>query len=403
VGDSKNAYYVSFKESSAIINLIGKSQSNVDFNSEIISCHYANKCFYFMLKTTGKNTVVEKYDYNKGRCTEVVFGNFKNNNKYNFVPDSNGNFYTVNPSDKYTLLKYSSSGAEIKKWKFPDAIKQVETFNGTGIYIVTGSDSYKLSKNTVQLLSSEYIGFPIKMSNQRYFISGGYLRDGNNSCKAITDCSDDLTAICKNGIIKAESNKVSYMDYDGNIKRYYTINNKIKELYSLNNKIYCVTENGIYTIKFNELNVIKTDESTTIAASQAITNPEGLSSPVYKFSGKYIKNVSPKTSITTFKENISYGDYSVVFTSNGVLKTSGYVTTGMKVTFTKGSTSKEYTIVVMGDVTCDGKVNKKDVRLFANYLLDVADFSKECYLAADLRANGILSNVDLVIMARMCD
>jgi hypothetical protein len=400
VGDSKNAYYVSYSGSSAVVNLIGKSNRSLELDSEILSCHYVKGNFYFMLKTVDKNTTIVKFNYSQGRYTEFTFGDFKNNNKFYFVPDSNGNYYVVNQKDKFTLIKYSSSGEIVKKWQLPDAIKEVETFDGSEVYVITGSVSYKIKSNILSLLSENYMGFPINMMTQRYFSVDGYVRDGNNGGNIVASCNGELTAICSTGVFNVSGNTIVYTPFNGGEEKKCTVSGDISNIYSLNNKIYAVTDGGIYTLSLSDLKTTKSNDSDT-QTLENISSSGSISSSVYEFKGKYIKNINPKTSITSFKENISYDGFNVEFTSNGVTKTSGYVKTGMVITFSKGNVAESYIAVVMGDVTCDGKVNTKDTDMLIEYLFGKIDFSEECFLSADLMENNKLSNADLVKVARL--
>ncbi|MBQ9673763.1 MAG: dockerin type I repeat-containing protein [Ruminococcus sp.] len=415
--DNNYAYYVSTSGTNVLINKIGVEIRTLKFDSEVINCNYVNGEFYFLLRNKEKFMTAASYNYSKKSSRNYKFADFKNNNKFLFVPDNKGNFYTVNETNKYELLKFSSDGKLINRYKLPDYIAQLVTYNGSDLLIVTGRECYSFIGTKLKTVSSEHWGYPLTMLNSQYITKSGNIYDLKNNCKKIFSSKSSLVAVCGKYALTASGKNISLTPIGKNkpTKEYY-VNDVIVGIYAGNSTVYAVTKQQINVIKISDFSKIiysdnasqkNTDdygidtENTLSTTENSGGNSTKISSPTYKLSDGYINNVSGSTSITVFKNTLNFYGYEISFSENGVTRTQGYVKTGMKVNFTAGNSSIKYTIIVNGDVNSDGKVNTKDTQKFTDYLLGNVKLNNSEKLSADTNSDNKLSNADLVRMARL--
>ncbi len=111
---------------------------------------------------------------------------------------------------------------------------------------------------------------------------------------------------------------------------------------------------------------------------------------IYK-DDKIITGVEPKTTFTKFCKILNDKD--------AVLLTAGhtYVGTGTEVMLSDGIT---YTILIYGDLTGEGNINSRDVRVLKEYLLDNGDIDDIYFYAADVISDGEVDLKDLTAIYR---
>lgn len=116
-----------------------------------------------------------------------------------------------------------------------------------------------------------------------------------------------------------------------------------------------------------------------------------ITSSVYRIdeTNKYIY-VPEKTSFTTFINNINNGGTSVQY--NGTSYTSGIIKTKMTV--------KDYTIIVIGDVTSDGYVKMNDVIKISQYLVEGNGLDTIYKKAADVTGDGYNKMNDVIKISK---
>lgn len=113
-----------------------------------------------------------------------------------------------------------------------------------------------------------------------------------------------------------------------------------------------------------------------------------------------INGIKSPTTIAKFKQNINYEGYKASFISySGSSKTSGNVGTGFKANFS-GEDYKSYTLIVPGDITGEGNINSRDVRLYMEVLCSVQQLQGAYLQASDINGDGICDTLDLLIAAR---
>lgn len=151
-------------------------------------------------------------------------------------------------------------------------------------------------------------------------------------------------------------------------------------------------------------------EPPTQKPTQKPTEPSAPSAPSYSVSGisadessGLITGISEKMSVQTLQSYINVKNGSVqVVDRNGFAK-SGVVATGDKVRIlnSSGAVSKEFTVVLYGDVNGDGEISIKDAYLMRKHILGEAGLAGIYQTAANVsRSNGGITIKDAYIIKR---
>ena len=73
----------------------------------------------------------------------------------------------------------------------------------------------------------------------------------------------------------------------------------------------------------------------------------------------------------------------------------------MKITFKLGEETKEYTLVVTGDITGDGKLQNGDLIKLVRYRVELITLEEPYKLAADVNGDGKVADSDIIKLARI--
>ena len=132
--------------------------------------------------------------------------------------------------------------------------------------------------------------------------------------------------------------------------------------------------------------------------------PESLyiASSIYNVGDKYISKIKAETTVKTLKEKLSTNATNVTISSKGTaLKETDYIGTGMKITFKLGEETKEYTLVVAGDITGDGKLQNGDLIKLVRHRVELITLEEPYRLAADVNGDGKVTDSDIIVIARV--
>ena len=144
-------------------------------------------------------------------------------------------------------------------------------------------------------------------------------------------------------------------------------------------------------------------------------DPLTVTSTAYKIEGEYILQIKPDTNISKFLKGITTNaEKAIVKKDKTVIAeilmkdkmgetAEKLIGTGMTVIFTKGEETKEYTVVVRGDCTGDGKIKNSDLTMVAQYRVGIIEnLSEAAYKAMDLNLDGQFGkNSDLTMIAQI--
>ena len=73
----------------------------------------------------------------------------------------------------------------------------------------------------------------------------------------------------------------------------------------------------------------------------------------------------------------------------------------MKITFKLGEETKEYTLVVTGDITGDGKLQNGDLIKLVRYRVELITLEEPYKLAADVNGDSRVTDSDIIVIARV--
>ena len=159
-----------------------------------------------------------------------------------------------------------------------------------------------------------------------------------------------------------------------------------------------ITQSGQYKLTA----IDKAGNEKTIEFSIKNTIDDTITSSDYEVNegdSRNIDRISPDTNLSTFKNKIfTEIGYKVTDKSGKELSNSDLIATGYKLTTDIG---KEYTLIVIGDLNSDGKINISDLSIARKHYLKVELLQGEYERAADIEDNGSISLNDISIMRKV--
>ena len=157
--------------------------------------------------------------------------------------------------------------------------------------------------------------------------------------------------------------------------------------------IKVTAENG--NVKEYKININLVGEKQEPSVDLATTmNNSGI-----KNGNKYLSGFSIGSDISIISQKIMNAnkDANVILkNSSGNIKNNGVIATGDKVVVTVGNETKEYEVVIYGDVNGDGKISAVDYVRIKNNIMGKASLYDVYREAADVDKNGKISAVDYV-------
>ena len=117
----------------------------------------------------------------------------------------------------------------------------------------------------------------------------------------------------------------------------------------------------------------------------------------------YIKKYSIGTTYEEIRKEIdTSGSVKFIDNTGKELENSDIIRTGSKVVIELSTETKEYTIVVYGDINGDGKITMSDLVKSANYLIDETIISEDCYKEAiDVTKDGNIRMSDIIKLSNI--
>ena len=275
-------------------------------------------------------------------------------------------------------------------------IKYKEDILKTYKIITMTSEKYKIFGNYVYI-EGEYAFDNIKISNAEIEENNEILNIKYNDeiIDSLTELKIDFGSLNVNGenisligtMTLEEIKKEIKMSNDLDIKIY----KGTKEITENSEKIESGMEIKVINSKYGEIKTYKiTDEYINI---------DELEIDEHGFVSKY-------NSGTTYKEildNIgTSGSVKFIDNTGKELENSDIIRTGSKVVIELSTETKEYTIVVYGDINGDGKITMSDLVKSANYLVDETIISEDCYKEAiDVTKDGNVRMSDIIKLSNI--
>lgn len=160
-----------------------------------------------------------------------------------------------------------------------------------------------------------------------------------------------------------------------------------------------------YNFELSKAYVLKENIDIIYTSGDVPVSPEDITnveSNMYQInaSDKTVTDIYEKTSINAFTSNFTNGTVKVY--KNGSEVKEGYIATGMSVKFYEadGNYSTTYTVIVVGDVNGDGKINVTDIVKISRHIAIIETLSGSYAQAADVNSNGKVTSTDIVQLAR---
>ncbi len=168
------------------------------------------------------------------------------------------------------------------------------------------------------------------------------------------------------------------------------------QLNTQDNKVDIVVtaENGNkFTYK---INVVKED-------IQNIPIDTILDNSGIKYNDKYISGIKIGTNVSSLINNVkkvsSFASIQI-FDNEGKLKTNAAFKTGDKVVISSNNTTKEYKIVIYGDIDGDGEITKIDLLLLQRHVFGYSKLQDVKEESANIDKNEKIDRVDLLLLQR---
>ncbi len=165
-----------------------------------------------------------------------------------------------------------------------------------------------------------------------------------------------------------------------------------------------ITSNTTLTIKVTAQNGnVKNYNINVILTGNKIDAPTDIVSTLnnagIKNGNNYLSGISVGSDIKTIKEKIMQANGNAQVTlkgSNGEIKNSGVISTGDKVSVTVNGHTKEYEVVIYGDISGDGVIDSLDFIRIKKYMLAQITLSDSNYEAADISKDGLVDTLDFI-------
>lgn len=141
--------------------------------------------------------------------------------------------------------------------------------------------------------------------------------------------------------------------------------------------------------------------SFSITGHAAELEPSSESGYTIFRSKNLLFGVTGSTSVSTFKSKFSGQSISVTDASGNKLMNSAYISTGSVISLLSGTTVVDtLTVIVGGDINCDGKVNVSDTAVLKAVFKNTATLNEACKHAADADGNGVVTATDYIMIKR---
>lgn len=123
-----------------------------------------------------------------------------------------------------------------------------------------------------------------------------------------------------------------------------------------------------------------------------------VESEKYKIENTYISKVKAKTSVDSFKSNITTNgtEIKIYNKDNKIIIGNTNVGTGSKIEIKSGNQTKTYIVVVNGDINGDGNIDFVDVVKMNKARLNKTKLNGEYFTAADVNNDGKIDLIDIV-------
>ena len=365
-----------------------------------------------------KNHQLEVYTYQPD--TDVMDSFAINDVRYygdcGFCYDSNS-IYLVSDRNSKVIERYSTSGKLLDSYSFNSSVSQLSADYRGNVFAVSAGSLFRLNKNRFIKLSNSDISVPISFCTDNIFTdaSGKCFEISGNTVRYRFSCNANYgktyACLISGTLYYPIGNTVyGYSLSDGKKVSKIELNDPILGLYANKGSVNAVNAGGnlrISKIRPNEFTDLlqENTDSQTEAIQQNNTDQGNtlITSSAYHidYNSYSITDIPSGTTLAQLKKNIRYDGYQVSFFRDGSVIKSGQCGTAMTAVFENDHAKYTFELSVIGDITGEGNVNSRDLKLLMQFLIGIADFNGVYLTSADLSGDSRIDVKDLAMMHRM--
>ena len=373
-------------------------------------CGYGGRILFLSNDELNNQLIVNVYSINNDTFDNFAIYGIKLYNDTDFCCDNNY-FYIENPNNPKELRKYTLFGSLVKTYSFNSNISSAVCGYRDGAYISCQKSLYRISGDSFDLLSNS-VSSPLFLPNDNYIVNSYgsvYISKGDYLFDVYSD-NNTQTACVINGVLYCPNGTTIY-GYDiatGEKTSKYNTGSNVSVIYPNNGAVISVNTSGDrLIIKTSDFTDLRKPNSSTEGRSDTDNKPadKHISSSVYNIDLNKLKisGIPSGTTVAKLRSNIDYPGYSLTIYSDNTVKKSGNIGTAMTAEFVSDTDSYTFELSVIGDITGEGNVNSRDLKLLMDYLTGAADFNGAYSISADLSKDGKVDVKDLAMMNRSCN
>lgn len=326
-----------------------------------------------------------------------------------------GGFYLQSQKETNVITRYSLGGKKEFSYRFDVAVSQIIPDFSSRVYAVSNRRLYRLDDSGAEALSGDTMTFPVSFLSDDIVAdaAGGVFRlNGLTLTKlfSVDSTGEAGTAALFDGYVYvASGNTVTgYSVGSGEKERYLMFDEEVLALSVDSQKIYVLTARE--GVSVNEVDAREFLDIPHDVANGDTNRDDNAVSPGVISSSRYsvnletlkITGIPAHTTVAQFKKNLSFDGYDVtVFRGEKEVK-SGDLGTAMTARFS-GENTYVFELSVIGDLTGEGNVNSRDMKLLMKYVLKTAHFDGVYFTAADLNGDERLDSMDMAMLMRIMD
>ncbi len=339
-------YYTATEE------LINSAESKINNNSDL-EIVYPSKILDFAKELDEKSEYINSLSEENDIKTGLIVSNSLH--AY-YLSDWANEFASIYIDEYIEANPVTVSYSNTDEWTNQDVTATLNIGNDATVTNNGGSNTYTFKANGSFTFEYERRGQAFKLEAKVSNIDKTYptiagVKDGQTYTNSVKPVIEDTNL----SIVSISYNGENMEYYDG----------------------ITLEDEGMYSI-------VATDRAgnTTTVEFNIISNVQDE----YVLQGNYLLNVWQETTLADFKNNYTSQEESYIIKRNDTeLTDTDIIATGDIIELSSGDT---YTIVVAGDINCDGRVTVFDLSALRRYILKQIEFTEIELLSADINIDG---------------